>query len=113
MRVRTGAVLAPGKTYLVRADLLAAKGQGYEVCYNNEETEKGYDALYGQTIAAGKKTTVERQISVPASMTDAGELVLQFAVGGGAANDITVSNISVQELNYGAGSARRIRPRTR
>lgn len=102
--VNTGAVLSAGKTYLVRADLLAAKAQNYEVCFNNEETEKGFDALYNQTIAAGRKTTVEKQISVPAAMTDAGELVLQFSVGSAAANDITVSNVSVQELNFGADS---------
>ncbi len=104
-RVRTGAILTPGKTYLVRADLLADKGQNFEVCYNNEETEKGYDALYGQTIAANTKTTVERKISVPATMTDAGELVLQFAIGGATPNNVTVSNISVQELSYGAAAA--------
>ncbi len=104
-RVRTGAILTPGKTYLVRADLLADKGQNFEVCYNNEETEKGYDALYGQTIAANTKTTVERKISVPATMTDAGELVLQFSIGGATPNNVTVSNISVQELSYGAAAA--------
>jgi len=104
--VHTGAVLSAGKTYLVRADLLAANGQSYEVCFNNEETEKGFDVLYGQTIAAGTKTTVERKISVPDSMTDAGELILQFAVGGGVKNDITVSNVSVQELNFGAGNGK-------
>lgn len=100
--VNTGAILSAGRTYVVHADLLAAKGQNYEVCFNNEETEKGFDVLYGQTIAAGRKTTVERMISVPNSMTDAGELILQFAVGGSAANDITVSNVSVQELSFGA-----------
>ncbi len=103
-RVKTGAILTPGKTYLVRADLLAARGQNFEVCYNNEETEKGYDALYGQTIAANTKTTVERKISVPATMTDAGELVLQFSIGGATPNDVTVSNLSVQELSYGAAA---------
>lgn len=101
--VNTGAVLQAGRTYLVRADLLAAKGQGYEVCFNNEETEKGFDVLYGQTFTAGSKTTVERTISVPESMTDAGELVLQFSVGGDVTNDITVSGVSVQELDFGAG----------
>lgn len=100
--VNTGAVLSAGRTYLVRADLLAAQGQNYEVCFNNEETEKGFDVLYGQTITAGRKKTVERKISVPASMTDAGELILQFAVGGSAVNDITVSNVSVREIRFGA-----------
>ena len=100
--VNTGVVLSAGKTYLVRADLLAAQGQNYEVCFNNEEVEKGFDVLYGQTITAGKKTTVERRISVPDSMTDAGELILQFAIGGASANDITVSDVSVQELSFGA-----------
>ena len=106
MLINTGAILSAGKTYLVRADILAAKGQNYEVCFNNEETEKGFDALYGQTITAGSKATVEKTISVPESMTDAGELVLQFSVGDAVENDITVSNVSVQELDFGmsAGS---------
>ena len=104
--VHTGAMLKAGKSYQVSADLLAAKAQDFETCFNNEETEKGFDAIYGQKLAAGVKTTVDKRISVPASMTDAGELVLQFSVGGAVANDITVSNISVQELQYGgSGSA--------
>lgn len=102
--VNTGAVLSAGKTYLVHADLLASKAQNYEVCFNNEETEKGFDALYNQTLLAGRTTVIEKKISVPDSMTDAGELILQFSVGGAAANDITVSNVSVQELNFGTGS---------
>ena len=97
----TGAMLEAGKSYQVSADLLAANAQDFETCFNNEETEKGFDAIYGQKLAAGVKTTVEKRISVPASMTDAGELVLQFSVGGAVANDITVSNISVLELQYG------------
>lgn len=99
--VHTGAMLEAGKSYQVSADLLAAKAQDFETCFNNEETEKGFDAIYGQKFAAGVKTTVDKRISVPASMTDAGELVLQFSVGGAVANDITVSNVSVQELQYG------------
>lgn len=104
--VHTGAMLEAGKSYQVSADLLAAKAQDFETCFNNEETEKGFDAIYGQKLAAGVKTTVDKRISVPASMTDAGELVLQFSVGGAVANDITISNVSVQELQYGgSGSA--------
>ena len=99
--VHTGAMLEAGKSYQVSADLLAAKAQDFETCFNNEETEKGFDAIYGQKFDAGVKTTVDKRISVPASMTDAGELVLQFSVGGAVANDITVSNVSVQELQYG------------
>lgn len=99
--VHTGAMLEAGKSYQVSADLLAAKAQDFETCFNNEETEKGFDAIYGQKLAAGVKTTVDKRISVPASMTDAGELVLQFSVGGAVANDITLSNVSVQELQYG------------
>lgn len=101
--IDTGAILSAGRTYLIRADLLAAKTQNYEVCFNNEETEKGFDALYNQTITAGQKTTVEKQITVPASMTDAGRLILQLSVGGAVTNDITVSGVSVQELNFGTG----------
>ena len=100
--VRTGAMLQAGKSYQVRANLLAARAQDFEVCYNNEETEKGFDALYGQKLAAGVKTTVDKKITVPASMTDAGELVIQFSVGGAVANDITVSDVSVQEVRYGS-----------
>ncbi len=110
--VNTGAMLSAGKEYLVHADLQASKEQKYEVCFNNEETEKGFDAIYNQTITAGNKLPVERKISVPSSMTDAGELVLQFSVGGAVPNDITVSNVSVQELNFGTGGGEDSAPGT-
>jgi len=110
--VSTGAVLCAGKTYLVSADLLASKEQTYELCYNNEETEKGFDVLYNQHIEAGTKTTIQKNITVPASMTDAGELILQFSVGDAVANDFTVSGVSVQELNFGAGSSGSLSPDT-
>ena len=110
--IRTGAILQAGRSYLVRADLLAAKAQDYEVCFNNEETEKGFDALYGQKIEAATPTTVERKISVPASMTDAGELVLQLSLGGAVTNDVTVSNVSVQELRFGGSDGAGAAPDT-
>lgn len=109
--VHTGAILEAGKTYLVHTDLAAELPQDYEVCFNNEETEKGFDALYGQKLPSGK-ASVDRTISVPVSMTDAGELVLQFSVGASIANEFRVSGVSVKELTFGAGGVKKAAPDT-
>lgn len=110
--VHTGAVLAPGKTYQVHANLTATRAQGYELCFNNEETEKGYDVLYGQQVPGGYPVSVDKQITVPADMTDAGELILQFSLGGPVRNDFLVSGVTVQELDFGESATQPGAPHT-
>ncbi|MBR3560080.1 MAG: hypothetical protein IKN81_00870 [Oscillospiraceae bacterium] len=103
--VSTGARLAAGKTYLVTANVLASQTMDYELCFNAGQREKGYDALYGQRAEAGAVNRIERLITVPARGAS-GELILQFSVGSSpAANDITVSGVSVRELAPGAAKA--------
>ena len=103
--LHTGVYLQPGKVYQVRAALRGAKSQTYELCLNNEETESGFGVLYGQKLTAGSVNAVEHTITVPGNKYDAGELVLQFSVGGPSANDITVSGVSVQEVSYGGSGS--------
>ena len=109
--IRTGVYLTPGMSYVVRANLNTAKDLTYELCFNNEETEKGFDVLYGQSAAAGARTPIDKKITVPESMTDAGELVLQFSVGGPSANTVTVSDVAVEEIRYGTTGAKDMTPK--
>ncbi|MGX8698373.1 MAG: hypothetical protein ACSW8F_00405, partial [bacterium] len=95
----TGLVPTPGKSYRVSFALAAEEAQELELCYNSGETEKGYDVLYGQSIAAGEKKTFEKIVSVPASLTDPRPLVLQISLGlASEPCSVTLSDVRVEEL---------------
>ena len=92
----TGKALEAGCKYRVTADVTSEKAFGFELCFNNGSTEKGYGALYNQSFAAGSKTFVE-EFTVPEGAST-GNLILQFSVGQSpASNTITVNSVKVEK----------------
>ena len=96
---KTGAVLEAGKTYRISADVKASSAASFEICYNRNDTEKGFDALYGQTASETSKT-ITRDVTV----NEGGTLNIQFSIGNYTAGDtFTVSNIKVEEYKEAEG----------
>jgi hypothetical protein len=90
--VHTGIQLTAGKLYRVSADVAANNEFSYEICYNKNDQEKGFDARYGLTAKAAGETVVQ-------TMTAGGdgELVLQLSVGNASSGtNVTVDNVKVQ-----------------
>ena len=90
--VHTGVQLTAGKLYRVSADVAANNEFTYEICYNKNDQEKGFDARYGLTAKTAGETVVQ-------TMTAGGdgELVLQFAMGNApGGTNVTVQNVKVQ-----------------
>lgn len=90
--VHTGIQLTAGKLYRVSADVTADNEFSYEICYNKNDQEKGFDARYGLTAKAAGETVVQ-------TMTAGGdgELVLQLSVGNASSGtNVTVQNVKVQ-----------------
>ena len=97
----TGAQLKAGSTYRVSLDVQAASKLGYEICYNNAEKEKDFGALYDLTASAGKET-----VTYTLTPEKDGVLTLQLNLGNAAAaNEVTISGIRVEEVNFGAGTS--------
>ena len=97
----TGAQLKAGSTYRVSVDVQAASKLGYEICYNNAEKEKDFGALYDLTASAGKET-----VTYTLTPEKDGVLTLQLNLGNAAAaNEVTISGIRVEEVNFGAGTS--------
>ena len=94
--VKTGLIPEAGVRYRVTADLSCDQDMDFEVLFNNGDEEKGYGALYGQTLSAGEVTSCEAVIS---GSGDGDELVLQFSLGE-APEDATVklSNVNVEKI---------------
>ena len=91
---KTGVMLEAGKLYRISADVQATSELGYEICYNNGGTEKGVGAKYGLT-AGSTLQTVTYEVT-PATNAN---LIIQFSLGNAAAgNEVTVSNIKVEEV---------------
>lgn len=97
----TGAQLKAGSTYRVSLDVQAASKLGYEICYNNAEKEKDFGAQYDLTASAGKET-----VTYTLTPEKDGVLTLQLNLGNAdAANNVTISGIRVEEVNFGAGTS--------
>lgn len=95
--VNTGVALEAGAKYKVSAKVTSAKAMGFEICYNNGDAEKGYEALYGQTVAAGETKTCVKEFEVAADAVT-NNLVLQFQLGTTpAGNTITVSDVTLEK----------------
>ncbi|MBQ7465701.1 MAG: hypothetical protein IJS55_04185 [Oscillospiraceae bacterium] len=93
--VHTGIQLTAGKLYRVSADVAANNEFSYEICYNKNDQEKGFDARYGLTAKAAGETVVQ-------TMTAGGdgELVLQLSVGNApGGTNVTVQNVKVQAFD--------------
>lgn len=96
----TGVNLEPGKAYRVLADVAASKDLDYEICYNRNEVEKGFDAAYGLHASAAAQT-----VSMDLSPEEEGQLILQFSVGNAVSGtEVTISGIKVQELTLDGGT---------
>lgn len=95
--VNTGVTLEAGAKYKVSAKVASVKAMNFEICYNNGDTEKGYEALYGQTVAAGETKTCVKEFEVAADAVT-NNLVLQFQLGATpAGNTITVSDVTLEK----------------
>lgn len=95
--VATGLIPEAGKTYRIRADLRSTTGGTYEVCFNEGETEKGYDVLYNQRLST-QRQTLDRRIYVTSDKENPGELILQLSLGKlSTGSKVTISNIRVEE----------------
>ena len=93
-----GVVPQTGEKYRVTASLSSAKAMDFEVCYNNGSAEKGYGALYGQSIGAGETKELVSEFEVAADAA-ADKLILQFQVGKSPAeNTITVNSVKVERI---------------
>ena len=91
---KTGVMLEAGKLYRISADVQAKSELGYEICYNDGGTEKGVGANYGLT-ASSTPQTVTSEVT-PSTNAN---LIIQFSLGNAAAgNEVTVSNIKVEEV---------------
>ena len=100
MFVKTGVDLLKNVKYRVLVDVLAENDiNEFEICYNQGDVEKGVGALYGQSVAAGVKKTIEF-IVTPDQAKD--NLVLLFQLGKQnelhGANTVTVSNLVVEKI---------------
>lgn len=96
--VDTQKSLEAGAQYRVSAKVSASAAMGFEICLNNGGAEKGYEALYGQSVAENGTVTCVKEFTVPADATDLNNLVLQFQFGNTTApNTITVSGIKLEK----------------
>ena len=94
----TGTALTAGEKYKVTANLTSVKAMPFEICFNNGSWEKGYGALYGQSIGANETKDYVCELEVPAG-TDTDQLVLQFMLGKTPANNtFTVNSVSVERF---------------
>ena len=96
--VDTGVTPENGAKYKVTASVSSEKAMDFEICFNSGDVEKGYGALYGQSIAAGESKSFFFDFDVSADAS-AGRLVLQLQVGRSPApNTITVSSVKVEKV---------------
>ena len=95
--VDTGMAPTAGEKYRVTADVTSGKAFAFEICFNNGAAEKGYGALYGQSIGAGETKSFALEFEVSADVVT-NNLVLQFQLGDSPAdNTFTVSGVTVEK----------------
>ena len=97
--VRTGVVPEPGVHYRVTADVMCDhydRPIKFEVLINDGEVEKGYGALYDQSMNPGEVKTCEAVIT---GNGNGDELILQFSLGEMRAGAlIIVGNVHVDKV---------------
>ena len=76
--VNTGLVPEVGVHYRVGIDVSCDEDMPFELLLNNGDVEKGYGALYGQEVSAGKTNDCQAVIT---GGGNGDELVLQFSLG--------------------------------
>jgi len=93
----TGTTLEPGAAYRVTANVSSAKAMAFEICYNNGAAEKGYEALYGQSIGDSATANFVKEFSVAADAS-VSNLVLQFQLGSSpAGNSFAVNSVTIEK----------------
>ena len=101
--VDTGAVPEAGKSYRIKLDVKGSADQNkYEACFDGD-SENVYGAFYSRSLTAGVVDHVERLFTADASH---GPLTIRLQFGETnttAGNNITVSNVSVEEITPAAG----------
>ncbi len=96
--IKTGLVPEPGDRYRITADVSCDQDMPFEVLFNDGDIEKGYGALYGQTLEAGQPTTCEAVLI--GSSSDGEELVLQFSLGEAPEEStVTIGNLRIEKIN--------------
>ena len=78
--VNTGTAPEVGEKYRVTANVTSDSDVNFEICYNNGDVEKGYEALYGQSIEANKTKDIVKEFEVAADAAS-NNLILQFNLG--------------------------------
>ena len=97
----TGTKMTAGKAYRISLDVQADKQQDYEICYNNLEKEAALGARYGLSAGPEKQT-----VTFTATPENDATLTLQLNLGNApSANKITISGITVKEINFGVGTS--------
>ncbi len=101
--VDTGVVPEAGKSYRIALDVEGSADQAkYEACFDGD-SENVYGAFYSRSLSAGVTDHVERLLTADASH---GPLTVRLQFGetnSTAGNNITVSNVRVEEINPTAG----------
>ena len=103
--VNTGTAPEAGEKYRVTANVTSDSAVNFEVCYNNGEVEKGYEALYNQSIGANETKDLVQEFEVKADASTE-NLILQFNLGKSpSATRFTLNSATLEKyVGEGAGS---------
>ena len=109
--VDTGTAPEAGEKYRVTANVTSDSYVDFEVCYNNGEAEKGYEALYGQSIEAKETKDLVSEFEVAADAAP-NNLILQFNLGKSpSATTFTVNSVTLEKyVGEDAGSTVDLNP---
>ncbi|MBQ6545554.1 MAG: hypothetical protein IJL72_07425 [Lachnospiraceae bacterium] len=96
--VDTGKALEAGKKYKVTTTIGSnADVAPFEILFNNGGAEKGYGAIYEQSIAKGEEKTFEGEFTVDDNAS-AANLILQFQLGKiQAGTTFSVKNVTLEK----------------
>ena len=90
--VETGVKLKAGQKYRITADVKSIIPAPFEVCFNNDEVEKGLAAIYGLMA-----TPYGQHIDFATYVREDTQLVLQLSLGNcPAPNTVILSNLKVE-----------------
>lgn len=94
--VNTGLVPEAGVHYRVGIDVSCDEDMPFELLLNNGDVEKGYGALYGQEVSAGKTNDCQAVIT---GGGNGDELVLQFSLGmAPEESTVKVGNLRIERI---------------
>ncbi len=94
--IKTGMIPQKGARYRVTADVECDGDMPFELLFNDGDVEKGYGALYGQSVTAGEPKTCEAVIM---GNVEGEQLVLQFSLGMvPEGSKVKISNLRIEEV---------------